>query len=172
MYIVTKRQLANFLDISERRITQLQTEKIIHRNAEAGGYDLKECTRAYWEYKLNSETGRKTAITKEQMQAEHEKVKMDISKLKLSRLRRESFDGKAIVASWADMLTGFKNRMKSLPSKMAMATADKDINESIVILDEMIDEALNDLANYDPKEVEEMGLSAFEDDEEEEGDDE
>ena len=141
-------------------------------NQPAKGYLLEQCVQEYIEYKINAETGRRASISKEEVQAEHEEVKKQISLLKLRKLRRELHEAGDVEAFLSDMLIRFKTRLLAVPPKLAMEVAGEgDLNIIIQTIKKALEEVLSELAEYNPDEID--GLqSANELDEEEGGDDE
>lgn len=141
-------------------------------NQPAKGYLLEQCVQEYIEYKINAETGRRASISKEEVQAEHEEVKKQISLLKLRKLRRELHEAGDVEAFLSDMLIRFKTRLLAVPPKLAMEVAGEgDLNIIIQTIKKALEEVLSELAEYNPDEID--GLqSANELDEEEGGDEE
>ena len=146
-----------------------QTEK------NSRGYMLEKCVQEYINFKINAEMGRSASISKEQIQAQHEEVKKQISILRLRRLRRELHEAADVEAFLTDMLTRFKSRILSLPTKIAMQTAgESDINRIVQSVTKVLNEALEELSEYDPDEIDGQAAGTFEEmeeeDEEEDGD--
>ena len=110
-------------------------------------------------------------ISKEKVQAEHEEVKRQISLLKLRKLRRELHEAADVESYLTNMLLRFKNRLLALPSKMAMEVSGiKDINLIIQIIQKNLYDALEELSEYDPDEIDQTGgYDAEDDDEPDEG---
>ncbi len=160
------------MGISTRRARQLKEEGLFKVNQPAKGYLLEQCVQEYIEYKINAETGRRASISKEEVQAEHEEVKKQISLLKLRKLRRELHEAGDVEAFLSDMLIRFKTRLLAVPPKLAMEVAGEgDLNIIIQTIKKALEEVLSELAEYNPDEID--GLqSANELDEEEGGDDE
>ena len=120
---------------------------------------------------MNAETGRRASISKEEVQAQHEEVKKQISLLKLRRLRRELHEAADVEAFLSDMLIRFKNRLLSVPAKLAMQVAgEEDINQIIQIIKKELLSALEELSEYDPDEID--GQQTLEGEELEEEEDE
>ena len=70
------------------------------------------------------------------------------------------------------MLLAFKAKLEGLPTKMAMQVAGMtDVNEIINTLSKSVREALNELSEYNPQEIDGK-VSIVEDIEEEEGEEE
>lgn len=135
------------------------------------GYILENCVQEYINYKVNAEMGRSALISKEQIQAQHEEVKKQISILRLRKLRRELHEAADVEAFLTDMLTRFKSRILSLPTKIAMQVAgESDINRIVQSVTKMLNEALEELSEYDPDEIDGQIMGTFEDMEENEED--
>lgn len=173
--IVNQKQLAQCLGISTRQIRNLKTEGMFQTVENGRGYSLELCIQEYINYKINSEVGRSASISKESIQAEHEEIKKQISIMKLRKLRRELHEAADVEAFLSDMLIQFKNRLLSLPPKMAMqVSGEKDVNKIIQVLTDGINESLEELSGYDPDEIDgqEAGTydAMYEEDEDEDDD--
>ena len=133
--VVNQKQLAECLGLSSRRVRGLREEGLFKLTQEGRGYNLEKSIQEYIEYKVNAETGRRASISKEEVQAQHEEVKKQISLLKLRRLRRELHEAADVEAFLSDMLIRFKNRLLSVPAKLAMQVAgEEDLNQIIQII--------------------------------------
>lgn len=161
--IVNQKELAQCLGISSRRVRMLREEGLFQTAKDARGYPLETCIQEYIEYKVNAETGRRASISKEKVQAEHEEVKKQISVMKLRKLRRELHEAADVEYYLSDMLARFKNRLLSLPPKMAMeVTGEKDMNRIIQILQKDLLETLEELSEYDADEIDQnIGCSSL-----------
>ena len=137
------------------------------------GYMLEKCVQEYINFKINAEMGRRTSITKEEVQAEHEEIKKQISALKLRRLRRELHEASDVEA-FDGYVDKFRNRILSLPPKLAMQlSGENDINNMIGIIKTEMENALEELSQYNPDEIDgvtpgDMDLDDPEEEEEEE----
>lgn len=152
--IVTQKELAQCLGISTRQVRNLKADGMFDVPEGQKGYVLEKCIQEYINYKINAEMGRSASISKEKVQAQHEEVKKQISILKLRRLRRELHEAGDVEAFLTDMLVHFKNKLLSLPAKMAMQIAgETDVNKMIQVLTKAIYEALEELSEYDPDEI-------------------
>ena len=174
--IVNQKELAQCLGISSRRVRQLREEGLFKLSQEGRVYGLEKSIQEYIEYKVNAETGRRASISKEEVQAEHEEVKKQISLLKLRKLRRELHEAADVEAFLSDMLIRFKNRLLSLPSKLAMQVmGEEDINAVILIIKRELNLVLEELSAYDPDEIDgqqddtDEALDEYEEDEEMDG---
>ena len=168
--IVNQKELAQCLGISTRRARQLKDEGLFKVNQPVKGYLLAQCVQEYIEYKINAETGRRASISKEEVQAEHEEVKKQISLLKLRKLRRELHEAADVEAYLSDMLIRFKTRLLALPPKLAMEVAgEEDLNTIMQTIRKALEATLGELAEYNPDEID--GLQSVTELEEEEGGD-
>lgn len=160
---VNQKELAQCLGISTRQVRNLKSEGLFIQAAGGKGYNLENCIQEYITFKVNAETGRSALISKERIQAKHEEVKRQISILKLRKLRRELHEAADVEAFLTDMLLRFRKRILSLPAKMAMQIAgETDINIVIQMLTEGLVEALEELSEYNPDEIDCM--TEYEDD--------
>ena len=172
---VNQKQLAQCLGISTRRVRDLKTEGMFQEGESGKGYRLENCIQEYINFKINAELGRRTSITKEEVQAEHEEVKKQISMLKLRRLKRELHEAADVEAFLSDMLIHFRNRILSLPPKLAMElSGEGDVNRMIQIINKELGNALEELSEYDPDEIDGInpGIDDSEDLEDSEEDEE
>lgn len=152
--VVNQKALAQSLGISTRQVRNLKSEGMFQTVENGKGYRLEKCVQEYINFKVNAELGRRTSITKEEVQAEHEEVKKQISTLKLRKLRRELHEAANVEAFLSDMLVHFRNRLLSLPPKLAMElSGESDLNQMIVIIQKELNNALEELSEYDPDEI-------------------
>lgn len=152
--IVNQKELAQCLGISSRRVRQLKDEGLFQLSKAERGYILEKSIQEYIEYKVNAETGRRASISKEEVQAEHEEVKMKISLLKLRKLRRELHEAEDVEAFLSSMLLRFRNRLLAVPSKLAMEVAgETDLNVIMQVTKREMLAVLEELAEYDPDEI-------------------
>ena len=121
--LVTQKELAECLRISTRQARNLKTDGLFQEAMNGRKYDLAKCVAEYIEFKVKAETGRSALISIEQVKAQHEEVRKQISIMKLRQLRRELHEAADVEAFLSDMLIRFKNTLLSTPSKMAMKVA-------------------------------------------------
>lgn len=172
--VVNQKELSQCIGISTRQIRNLKSEGLFQTENNSRGYNLEKCIQEYINFKVNAEMGRRTNITKEEVQAEHEEIKKQIAILKLRKLRRELHEASDVEAFLTDMLTRFRNRIMSLPPKLAMEiSGENDMNEIIRIIHKELGNTLEELSQYDPDEIDgvnpgEIDLDDPDEDEEEE----
>lgn len=167
--VVNQQELARCLGLTARQVRNLRKDYGMFPNDDNKKYALEECIQEYIRFKIEEETGRRSNLSKEKVSAEHEEVKKQISLLKLKKLKAELHLAKDVERYLTGMLLAFKAKLEGLPTKMAMQVAGMtDVNEIINTLSKSVREALNELSEYDPQEIDGK-VSIVEDIEEEEG---
>lgn len=167
--IVNQKELAQCLGVSTRQIRNLRQEGMFQTVKGNRGYVLETCVQEYINFKVNAEMGRSSQISIAKARADHEVVKKNISVMKLRRLRRELHEAADVEAFLSDMLARFKNRLLSMPVKMAMqVSGENDLNRIIEVLNNDIQEALEELSEYNPDEIDGPGMPVADIDSEDE----
>ena len=167
--VVNQKELANILGITARRVRQLKEEGFFTTAENGRKYKLEICVQEYIEYKIKAEMNIGTLVVKEQEQAQHERIKKNISILKLRKLKREVHEAKYVELFLSEMLMNFKNHLLSIPSKLAIQLqGETDINKIIEILRNEMVETLEELSEYDPDKINRENSVEEEDDVEEE----
>jgi len=143
--------VAQAFGLSERRIRQLVEEGIIEREKN-GNYDLGKTTRKYIEYIKNSNTEatyKKISEKKLNEQFLHEKAKREMAEIKLASMKGEIHHSKDVKRVLTEMLSNFKTKICSIPTKIAT-----QINKTMTIaeienlLEKEINNALIELTEY------------------------
>lgn len=171
---VNQKQLADILGLTDRRIRQLKNDYGLFEKGMTSGksrknYCLEKCIPEYIEFKVNSEMNRGTDLVKERQQAEHEEIKKKISMLKLKRMKRELHAADDVELFLTNMLVDFKNRLLSMPQKVAqLVIGETDINVIVETMEKEVFQALNELSEYDPEKIDNEKLYDDDDDEEDE----
>jgi len=143
--------IARILDLTERRVRQLKSENVIEEYKDMPGlYALVPTVHAYVNYirKRNPESA--------------ESIDYNTERAKLVRAKRlnEEYDLRVkegdlhssadVEAVMADMLITFKSRLMAIPAKLSPTLSKKtDKAEIHRILKASVDEALNELADFD-----------------------
>ena len=170
--VVNQQELARCLGLTARQVRNLRKDYGMFPNDDTKKYALEECIQEYIRFKIEEETGRRSNLSKEKVSAEHEEVKKQISLLKLKKLKAELHLAKDVERYLTGLRLAFKAKREGLPTKMAMQVAGMTaVNEIINTLSKSVREALNELSEYDPQEIDGK-VSIVEDIEEEEGEDE
>lgn len=171
---VNQKELAAILGISDRRVRQLKNEfglfaKGMSEGKRQKNYCLEKCVPEYINYKLEAELQQGTTYNKEKEQAEHEQIKKKISALKLRRLKRELHEAADVEEFLTRMLMNFKNRLLSIPQKAApLIVSEDDVNVVLRIIEKEIYQALDELSEYDPLEIDKDTMMGELDEEEDE----
>lgn len=84
----------------------------------------------------------------EEEKAQHEKIKRQITEIKLQLIKGQVHKAEDVEAVMTDMFTKFRSKMTALPSKLAKKLEGKQRAEIQRILKEEIDNALVELSNY------------------------
>lgn len=165
---VNQKELATMLGITSRRVRQLREEGFFSFAENGKKYSLEKCVQEYIEYKVKAETNSGTSIDVEREKAEHEQIKKNISKLKLRKLKKELHEASDVELFLSEMLINFRNRLLSIPSKVAVQIlGEEDVNRIIEILQKEMYETLDELSEYNPDEINREKNYDYEDDEDE-----
>lgn len=154
---VNSATLERILQVSDRRIRQLAEENIIIRAAK-GRYRLAESLTNYiLTLKAAMQAGNAQTqdgdIDLEEEKAIHERVKRQISELKLQTMRGELHKSEDVERVMTDMLVSFKTKLLSMPSKLAPVLVSRnDIDLVKKTINSEVLEILNELKDYNPKE--------------------
>lgn len=152
--LVNQKELSNVLGITSRRIRQLREEGFFSFAEGGKKYSLEKCVQEYIEYKVRAETKSGTSIDVERERAEHEQIKKNISKLKLRKLKKELHEAADVELFLGEMLINFRNRLLSIPSKLAVqVVGETDVNKVIELLQKEMYETLDELSEYDPDKI-------------------
>ena len=152
--IVNSVVLGGCWGITDRRVRQLRSEGIISEVAR-GKYDLLECTRKYCEYlrqQINATSeGKEVRLSYDQERSLHEKAKRKKAELMLKVMKGELYRSEDVETIMTDMIIRAKTKLLGLPSKVApMVIGYKDISKIQNVLQKVVNEALNELSEYDP----------------------
>lgn len=76
----------------------------------------------------------------------------EIAELELAKIKGVLVVAEDVVKAWEDVLGAFKGKLLSIPSKAApIVAAELEAGICQKILDDLVEEALTELSNYDPK---------------------
>lgn len=92
------------------------------------------------------------ALTLDEARGRKLNAEAEMAELELAKIRAELVKTEDVVKAWEDVLRAMKAKMLSIPTKMASAMSNEsDPNVCKTILDKEIEEALHELANYQPR---------------------
>lgn len=169
---LNQKQLAEILGITARQVRNLKDQGLFEFIPGTKKYNAARCVQEYIAQKIKAETHKGTTIVKETEQAEHERLKKEITKIKLRKMRLEVHEAADVERYWSDMLQHFRNYMLSIPSKTAPKLIDEpDINIIIHELTTEILAALDTLAEYDPDAINGESESLFAEGDPDDGED-
>lgn len=151
---VNQKELAECLGVSPRNIRDISRDFGIFEKNESGKYELSTCVKEYIEYKLDLDSSRAKGLNLEALKARHEEIKIQMSLEKLREYKAETHRSEDVEEFLSNMLVSFKNKLSTLPSKLAMEImGETDTNVAIKRVEEEIDAVLSELSEYDPNKI-------------------
>ena len=76
----------------------------------------------------------------------------EIAELELAKVRGELVVAEDVVKAWDDVLSALKGKLLSIPTKAApIVSAEIEASMCQKILEDLVNEALEELSNYEPK---------------------
>lgn len=148
---VSQRQMSAALGLSTTRINELVNEKVLIRDESRvdGRLMLYDSLQNY--FLSRKTTGDGVNFWNER--ALHEKVKREMSELKLGQARGELIPAKEMLDSLTALFKVISQKLQAIPSKMGRQLSGKDELEIKRLLSEEIGYALEELGNYDVGEL-------------------
>lgn len=148
MKLYTAAVVAEWLDISERRVRQLRDQKVLEE-ARPKLYRLKDCVHRYIDF-LRKDGTPEGAVDYNQERAKLVRTKRERQELELQLERREALAASEVEEVMTDMLLRFRQRVRAIPVKLAPVLAmETDQTEIFMALKQATDEALEELADFD-----------------------
>ena len=149
MKLYTSKVVASWLGLTERRVRQLRDEGVI-QEARPGLYELQPTVRRYIQYLRGGAGGDKL---NEERAIKRKKAQIELDELEGGLHRTEDIE-----RALSTMLSNFRTRMLAIPAKTAGDISRmKDQAEIFDRLKMEVDEALDELSNYDTAFAEEEG---------------
>lgn len=153
----TVKDLAELFDYTPQRIDQLVADGIVVKHAR-GKYAVWESIRGLI---LHRDTKRKNqwdgdpdtpeGESYEAHRARLTKAKADIAEIEADLRKAQVHDAGAVMAVWADMISNTKAKLLSMPTTLAgRVHGEESLEEIRNLIDEAVNQALNELAEYDP----------------------
>jgi len=153
--IYTRKVIAQVLNLSEKRIKQLTEDGIIEEYSD-GHYKLLPAVQGYVEYLKSqlSSDGQATDLTREKAQLT--RLKREDAELDLQLKRNELHHSADVEFIMTNMLIAFKAKMEVFPYKVLPAILNMPDGEDkkdylVEALKDAVEEALNELSDYDPE---------------------
>lgn len=157
---VTTKDLAQLFDLGERRVQQLTNEDAFHRVGR-GKYDLKQSIAKYMFYKINEAMATVSRVVDDDgeeidnsiEQALWTRARREKTELEVAIIKGELHRSEDVRAITSDMLSAFRSRLMSLPSKVApLVLPMDDLKEIEAVVKDNVHVALNEMKEYDPAE--------------------
>lgn len=148
MKLYTAAVVAQWLDISDRRVRQLRQKGVLVE-ARPGLYNLKDCVHRYIEY-LKKDGSAEEAVDYNAERAKLARAKREKEELELELKRREVLQAADVEKVMVEMLLRFRQKIRNIPVKQSPALAvETDQMEIFLALKRATDEALEELADFD-----------------------
>lgn len=148
MKLYTVKAVANWLDLSERRVRQLRDDKII-TEYKPGLYDLKTANHQYINYLRKNNPESESSIDYNAERAKLVRAKREAQEMELQLRRKEVHTTEDIEQVMTDTLVRFKTRLMAIPAKLSpILSKKKDQTEIFKILKNAIDEVLEELSDF------------------------
>lgn len=153
----TTPELEECFGVTRQYLGQLETEGVIKKTAK-NTWPVFETVQAFVEKVRNRkrnqwDSGGENADF-ELERAMLTKAKREQAEIQTSILKGRVHEGEAVKACWLDMLMAARAKLLSVGVRVAPLVAPKDrIAEARAIIDEMINEALTELADYSPTRI-------------------
>ena len=155
--LVSSKVLEALFGVKDRTIRDLADKGIIKRDSH-GKYLFWNSAKSYITALkvVNAGKGNTKAaddedsLDLEEEKAQHEHLKRQITEIKLQLIKGQVHKAEDVEAVITDMFVRFKSKMTALPSKLAKRLEGKSRTEIQRILKNEIDNALAELASYNP----------------------
>lgn len=148
-WIVTTKEISEILGLSDRRIRQLEAEGALVKIAH-GKFDLPASIRSYIDF-LNDKNSDEEELNKTVEEALWTRARRQKAELELQIMRGELHRSKDVKRVMNNMLSAFRARILSIPSKTAsQLVGQTEIPIIKNILKDTLYEALTELSDYDP----------------------
>lgn len=150
---VSQTNLAKALGITNARVSQLVKEGVIFRDDgdKSGAVMLVKSVQSYTAYKGVPASSDEEDADYMVEKAKHEKVKRELSELKLAKEEARAYDAKTVELVMIEMLSNLRTQLLGLPSKLAPIVEHKGKDEIYERLTEEIEAKLSELSEYSPE---------------------
>lgn len=155
--LVNSKTLESLFGLKDRSIRGLADKGIVRRDSH-GKYLLWESAKSYITFLkvTNASKDRdfngeyEEQIDWEEEKAQHERLKRQITEIKLQLIKGQVHKSEDVERVMTDMFAKFKSKIVALPAKLARRLEGKKRNEIQEILRKEIDNVLIELAAYSP----------------------
>ena len=153
---VSAKVLANIIGVGDRQVRNLADEGILVRNSH-GRYLLEKSVKNYIMNLKISKVGETVTsdfedgeLDLKQEQARHEHIKSMISEIKLQLIKGQVHKSYDVANVITDMFTKFRSKILAIPAEIAPSVEGKSKSEIMEVLRDELENALNELADYNP----------------------
>lgn len=147
--LYTVKAIASWLDMTERNVRQLVQKKVL-TEYRPGLFRLKETIHAYINFLRNKNPEHEENLDYTTERAKMVRTKREAAELELQLRRNEVHTTEEIEKVMVDTIIKFKTRLMAIPAKMGPTLArKKDQTEIFELLKAAIDEALEELSDFD-----------------------
>jgi phage terminase Nu1 subunit (DNA packaging protein) len=155
--VVSSKTLEALFGVADRTIRDLADKGIVKRDSH-GKYLFWNSAKGYITALKVANAGKNNAKTEDDEdlidldteRAQHERLKKEITEIKLLLIKGKVHKAEDVEAVMTDMFEKFKSKMTALPSKLAKKLEGKSRIQIQQILKKEIDNALVELASYNP----------------------
>ena len=154
--LCSKKVVADVLDITERRVAQLTADGILTEHS-PGHYKLLPAIKQYIAYLKSLQTSgvQKPKTAHEQEKERLARIKRESAELDLQLKKNELHKSSDVEFIMTNMLIAFKSKLEVLPYKVLPSVVNVPDGENkadyiVGILNAAVEEALNELSEYDP----------------------
>ncbi|MCM1045624.1 MAG: terminase small subunit [Candidatus Gastranaerophilales bacterium] len=154
--LVSSKILESLFGVKDRTIRDLADKGILKRDSH-GKYLFWNSTKSYITALKVANAGKSSAkasdergLDLDEEKAQHERLKRQITEIKLQLIKGQVHKAEDVEAVMTDMFARFRSKVTALPSKLAKKLEGKTRTEIQGILRTEIDNALVELASYNP----------------------
>ena len=146
---VTQTGLSRALGLTPARINQLIDEEVVIRDEKdtSGGVFLFESVKNYYLSKKAKAEDANLWVEK----GLHEKVKRQISELKLAKEEGRLYEATVVEAVMIEQLAGLRTHLMGMGMKLAPRLEGQSKGAIAALINEEVEERLRELSEYDPK---------------------
>lgn len=148
--IVGTNELAAIVGKTKQWISQLTRDGVLSQ-VSRGKYNLAESVQAYIRHVTGATEDGKVSFNDEK--AQHEQIKKEMAMLDLQKMRNNLHTTGDVLDAWGELVVTFREGLQGLPPRLANElTHMTDEKEIRILMETRIDDALTELAKYDPLE--------------------
>lgn len=147
----TTRTMSYLMDISGRRLQQLADEGVV-KPIKRGTWELVDTLHGYIRYLRDGMKGPEDTHDARRERARLLKAQADKTELEAAILRADVIPAETVQVVWTQILGACRARLLSLPPRLAaVALSANSYADVETHARELVDEALNELADFNPE---------------------